>query len=626
MINFDNLEIRLSEETKYSFVGIQKKQGTLFFYVPKGLKKYWELYNSYESKKKLFFLLYKTLRKFTSICEERGYFSKNKIDNRDGVVKLEDGSGENLATNEPTTLYNKLSFIDSLLDLYNELKILSLVYRLGSTERIKCDRIYSNLHRANFLDNGAIYLGTMNLPRLEVHFEQTDIIYLYCYLLTEVKYQLEEQVSNEIESLAERYRDKYLHSDSNLFNRDTYQITLELVIDSFENIDSKTVYKDDDYWDFYEAIEKFLYSDFDKYENGEIWGINNFCNVWESACLSYLLNNVNNTRFLFIDDTYLTLEQLSIYKHKNKILGEKENGIFRINEKKLKPDAVFSNLPNEVNIPTTKTNTYKLCKDNFCWNDYGFETRLYLNSNYGKRINIGFKNQTTKYNTFQVIKLYLESFRFDNQRNESNLLSDNNNRVEVNFMPSPFFSYWSIEKNQDIDIDEFLMMRDLRHVYYIALFEQSIFCKNSFKNEFTYIDEPVLHNSLFRDTDIAFDYKYFLLLIIKYLPNRITSLFREVFPINIIDLKYLSSEYIHNPRNIDEIKARSVRKQFVYEYLLKEYLEHKQIEQPKISSCFWIPEYNSGKEVVVSGDEYLDGYINLALVDPIKLLQHYVRS
>ena len=89
MIHFDKLEIIFSEEIKYSFVGIQKQQDSLFFHVPKGLKKYC---NSYESKKNLFFLLYKTLKKFASICEERGYISQNKIDNRDGVIELENGS------------------------------------------------------------------------------------------------------------------------------------------------------------------------------------------------------------------------------------------------------------------------------------------------------------------------------------------------------------------------------------------------------------------------------------------------------------------------------------------------------------------------------------------------------
>lgn len=97
----------------------------------------------------------------------------------------------------------------------------------------------------------------------------------------------------------------------------------------------------------------------------------------------------------------------------------------------------------------------------------------------------------------------------------------------------------------------------------------------------------------------------------------------------LAEIKYQLEEpiYIHNKENIEEIKSKSIRKQFVYEYLLKDYLEkQKQIAQPKISSCFWIPEYHSGKEFVVSGDEYLDGYIDLALVDPIRLLQHYVQS
>ena len=475
----------------------------------------------------------------------------------------------------------------------------------------------------------------MNLPRLEVHFEQTDIIYLYCYLLTEIKHQLEEEVSNEIESLAERYRDKYLHSDSSLFNKDIYQITLELIIDSFENIDSKTVYKDNDYWDFYEAIEKFLYSDFNKHEDGEIWGINNFCHVWESACLSYLLNNVDNSRFIFIDDTYLNSEKLS----------KKENRIFVINEKKLKPDAVFFNISNFIGILKQKINSYRLFPSNH--DDYAFKTTFNVCHERGKSIQIGYQGQyacydTSWYNnkhqeskTYDAIVENISSFRTSNQDNESIITSNGKNFIEINLVPNNFFSYWNISDNKTLDVDEFMMMKDLRHIFYIALFEQSITEATDFINDFIYTKEDVLRLSLLRDQYHSHNYvrklyQNFLELSIQYLPiDLLSSVIQEldIVKINIIDFKYLSSEYIHNKDNIEKIKSRSIRKQFVYEYLLKEYLEkQKQIKQPKISSCFWIPEYNSGKEVVVSNDEYLDGYIDLALVDPIRLLQHYVQS
>ncbi len=182
MIKFEKIKLKFLENQLYSFVGIQKYQDDLLFYLPKGLQNNSDLLNSYETKKNLFFLLYKTLKKFAFICEEKGYFNKNIIGDRDGVIKFESGSGESLNTDETITLYNKLNFLDSLLEKYDELKIMSLAYRLGATEHIKYDRIYSNLHRANFLENGAIYLDTMQCPRPEIHFQQTDIIYLYCYL------------------------------------------------------------------------------------------------------------------------------------------------------------------------------------------------------------------------------------------------------------------------------------------------------------------------------------------------------------------------------------------------------------------------------------------------------------
>ena len=166
-------------------------------------------------------------------------------------------------------------------------------------------------------------------------------------------------------------------------------------------------------------------------------------------------------------------------------------------------------------------------------------------------------------------------------------------------------------------------MKKLNHVYYYALFNQSIKTSNEFIEKFNWKEEKIIQEkgNIFG----YFEASEWYLSENKFHPY--DAFVRNLLNTEIIDFKYISANQIRDKENIEEIKSKSIRKQFVYEYLLEEYLEkQKQIKQPKISSSFWIPEYNSGKEVIVAGDEYLDGYIDLALVDPIKLLQHYVQS
>ncbi len=613
MIDFLKLTIKYLENQSYSFVGLAKSDENILFYVPKGIKKYFELNDCYEGKKNLFFLLYRTFKKFIFLGKDRGYIHKNKINNRDGVINLEFGSGEGLDSGEPITLYNKLNFLDSLLEQYDELKIISLVYRLGSIEPIEYDRIYSNLHLANFLDNGAIYLDTMNYSRPVIHFEQTDIIDLYCYLLTEVKYQLEEEVSSKVKSLAERYKEKYLHSDSSLFNQNSYPQTLDLVIESLEYIDIKTVYKDSDYWDFYEAIEKFLYTDFDRQVDGEIWGINNFHNVWESACLFYLLKINSTENILFLDTKYLPQNKIYEYQLANQIFNINSK-VFKIqienSQKSLRPDAI---LIKEEQSSDRKNYNYKLYRDK--WNhDYTWFTQFeYIIHSSKTYLDIGFKGQQRNQEIIDLLEKH-----FSSSKNIPNYIKSINKHIYKSILidkklPDNFFSYWNIPR--ELTKNDLRMMRHFNHVFYQAFFEEGLKTSEDFIDNFSLKEENIIQS--IGSSYFGFDkdkYDYFLVSLYK------------LFSLEIVDFQYISEEEIKNQENIEECKSSSIRKQFVYEYLLNEYLvKQEQIKEPKISSCFWIPAYNSGENVLVSGDKYLDGYLDLALVDPIKLLQHYVQ-
>ncbi|KMW70071.1 hypothetical protein, partial [Limnoraphis robusta] len=177
MINFKLLDLQVNE--KYSFVGIQKEGENLVFHLPKGFD-----YNdpslknldTFDQKRDLFFLFYRLFRRFKEICLEREVFS-NRLNDRDGTFTDNRGA-DNFTDSEgnENIFYSKIDVLDKLLDLYDELKILSMVSRLGKSKDIDYSQIHRFLHNGIFLENNAVYIDHVSLPRSEVHYDQSDII------------------------------------------------------------------------------------------------------------------------------------------------------------------------------------------------------------------------------------------------------------------------------------------------------------------------------------------------------------------------------------------------------------------------------------------------------------------
>ena len=354
-----------------------------------------------------------------------------------------------------------------------------------------------------------------------------------------------------------------------------------------------------------------MYSNFDKHGDGKIWGINNFCNVWESACLYYLIKAYPLNLILWIDDQYLSYEEINKHQKVKKIIHL--DNTFKINGSLLKPDILVIN--NESNA-NKKSYNCLLYRDS--WNDFDWYTRFYYFTDEDNYIwiRIAFEGQQKSGSiTKELEKYFNSSKKIPNKIKQKDKYTKYINKyVSLQSLPDNFFSYWKLpETLKNIDL---IMMEKLNHIFYRAYFIQSLKTSDDFIEKFYLKEENIILDigsqcfGFNKDT-----YDEFLISI------------DNSFSIEIIDFKYISQEEIRNTENPEEFKCRSIRKQFVYEYLLNDYLvKKKQIEYPKIFSCFWIPEYNSGDEIVVAGDEYLDGYLDLALVEPIKLLKHYVQS
>lgn len=616
MIDFESLQLTINN--KYSFVGIEKREGLLYFCLPKGFSEKIDRFSRFSKNRDLFFLFYKIFDTFKKICIDKRYL--DNVDefwekDRDGVIKSTKGSeiqddGDDL----DNIFYSKLDIIGSLLDIYDEPKILSLAYRLGRSDKFDVSQIHKYLHQAVYLPNNAAYVDQMLLPKRVVQFESTDIVSMYCYIFCEVKQQLKEGVSTEITSLSKRFREKYLRNSDSLFDEQSYEQVLDILKDALETIDHNTPIKDADYWQYYEAIELFLYGDLNKEEDGEIWGVSNFHSVWESMCLTYITQNIDPSYLLYLDWEYVNSNIAEKVKSSDKII--RLHSTFKFNDTFLKPDAVvFSSVTDKIK---SEKIDYKLKQDN--WDDGNYRTSFKEEI----RSKIAYVGQTTGIHTMEKMK---ELYRFDPQTK----------RIIVNNrLPRHFYSFWDISNS--FRLDSLLEMRNFNHFFFVAS-EKGITKWENFVQE-VLLPLDISYNNPNVTFECSTNSNVFTRSLFRWLtPKALEKLFtsfinllsdiEDVFPnnIEIIDIKYISSNLFKDDTKIEEIKNRSVRKQFVYEYLLQKHLEKRKdkFSDLPIRSSFWLPSYRpDDPNLIEDGETFMDGYIQLKNINFAILAENYI--
>jgi len=610
MINFNSLKLIVPDN--YSFVGIQKQDDELYFYLPKGFDTRLSELDTFVGKRDLFFLLYKIFGTFKEICIEKGYIDdigEFGTQDRDGIINSPRGSEiQDEEDDSENIFYSKLDIITHFLKAYEEPKILALAYRLGKSNKFDVSQIHKYLHQAVYLPNHAAYVDELLLPRRVMQFESTDIVTMYCYLFCEIKQQLGEVVIGEISALAERFRQHHLGNQDSLFDEQSYEQVLDILKDVLETIDHNTPIKDADYWQYYEAIKLFLYGNWQEAENGEIWGIKNFHSVWESMCLTHLVQMVDPSLLLYLDYSYLSSRTVERAKSSNKLL-DLSNG-FEINGSKLIPDAIILTL---ITHKIKGEKNYKVSANN--WDDYGYKTTidgLDINSS----VKVGYIGQTPDNHTINKLR---------------ELYKSDKNSVDVIInarLPQNFYSFWEIDF--PLDSESVPKMDYFNHIFYLAI-KNHITDWDRFYKEIlqglgvfsdTLFNEPkfiIFQFSLLRDGTIN--------ITVEKMKEKFNNFIQKFFTENecfceIIDIKYLDTKYFREPNKIEEIKRRSIRKQFVYEHLLQKTLEKRKDQYSNLSirSSFWLPSYlPDDSELLQDSSTFMDGYIKLKNVN-FKLL------
>ena len=302
MLDFS--EIRLVKNPNDNFVGIRKSESgdDYEFWLPNGFDDFPEgEEKDFDQIRDLFFKMYRTFRKFENDNQSNRINTNNPDYQQDQDQTTVSSGGLSLQTEEgeEVTLYSKLRMIERVLETYNDLAINSIQKKIKRTNDLDYSQLYKYLDRAVYLENDAMYVDTMDLPRPVLRYESTDIVYLYCYILDEIVQQLDEDVPDsvkchiqDISFLAQHFKDDYLTSEQSIFAQDTFLETTNILKEALDNIEQHTYYKDTDYWVLYEAIETFLYGELSPdLDDGEYWGIKGFSLIWEDMCNTYFFKH-----------------------------------------------------------------------------------------------------------------------------------------------------------------------------------------------------------------------------------------------------------------------------------------------------------------------------------------------
>ncbi len=406
MFNFKELKLdkREDPENTSSFVGIRRTENNeLEFRLRKGFDNFPE--NDFNATKQLFFKMYRTFKKFendkTRLPIDERPAGKDNIETMGNAYRFKDKEDNEVL------LYSKISVIENLLEAYRDLALDVIERRYGLDEKIDYSKIDLYLHKAVYLPNDVIYLDEMELPRHVLRYESTTIIDLFCFILTELETELEQESDERVKELSYRFKEQHLSHEQSLFNEETFEITIGILKDVLEDIDKITAYKDEDYWRLYEAIESFLYGELDMentHEEGIFWGINNFWAIWEDMCNTYVFFSKKEVLFdkssVFYVDTNIKISEENLIKDKSTGFSIYKNSDFenpffikfRTEARWMRPDLIreknndkedFFQYQNHIEINSMKF-IEKKCKSLECQKQHqfiSFKIKLLKNGN-----------------------------------------------------------------------------------------------------------------------------------------------------------------------------------------------------------------------------------------------------
>lgn len=323
MFNFDELKIikgKESEERRCgSFVGIRRDRDTkeMHFILPRGFEDFDPNYNNI---KDLFFNMYKTFKKFVNERKDIVKILDDKPQSKDNVSVESNGSYcfTDSDDNE-VIMYSKIDMIEAMMELHKELDIEALIQEPGLVEEIDYSKVDNIINNGVFLKNNSIIVDSMVSERNIIQGIPAEILEIYCYIYNELLVELDCDINDRVKDIAYNFSYKNLTAEQGLFNEYTFESTITVLKDRLDLVHRYTAYKDSSYWLIYDAVEKFLYSGltFDSENEKGFWGINNFSQVWEDMCNTFLVNDLDESKILYCDSELNFEKQLNNVVRRN---------------------------------------------------------------------------------------------------------------------------------------------------------------------------------------------------------------------------------------------------------------------------------------------------------------------
>jgi hypothetical protein len=592
MINFGELDVVAANDDgeKYSFVGIKDKQLRL----PKGCEDWarrigalGDTHERFLSARDAFVLLFRVLKRY------REAHNKALANDRDSA-QVQAGAGRELlaGTEEQGLIYYRhFDFLDCILDAFDEQGILSLAQRVGNTGRIDYGRMHRYLHHATFLDDDTAVIDQMSLPRVQVAVAPVEIVQLFCFVLAEVKTLLGERgtLSPEIRALGEQFFESHLDSGDSLFAPEAWTHVKSILAERLELIDHHTTVKDEDYYVLHTALTHFLNGNSVPSDGGPQWGISSFAPVWEDICVRHALSQKeasiaacdttslgSNTARL--PDSLTDLQTLVLPDGKELRLNTTPRfaGVFEINGSKLFPDCVLleRDLDRFKEEMYVRYNTQSLCDS--------ISTASALIDpvfvNIWKKIKIrdgpdqraasaeldalikggAVTNPLTAFYLGRAMAGAYEPFPDTRARNFNEVIKGGkSDPLHFNLMLGVIWETY---------FDKFDAFRD-----------KDTLSRRLSLGGHTSVKTWISQNPDSEVSRVYDDLEHALALVNK----------KKARKCRVIDFKYFGSSYFDG--DAESLRSRSLRKQFVYEYLIDVAMG----DDHSVSSAFWIPGWSA---------------------------------
>lgn len=264
------------------------------------------------------------------------FHDKVKRSTRDGWLKADGGQSFNFDGDDPALGYTHLDRYLKLIRMLRDPRLLAVTKAPGLTAQFDHRYIAHNLERAMFLPDGTPVFDRSWAPRTQMRHTGNDMVGLACWMALDVlellsaKQEVGTALQSEWEELAHRFADEHeLDTGASLFSAKRKD-TLLLLQAALETCVRLSPPVSSDARELHHLLDELLHYALSG-QDGDIWGLQGFYHVWESACLEHAIAQYGIDKIFTCDDTFLPdIDQSIRNKWKdNQRLVFAKNGIAR---------------------------------------------------------------------------------------------------------------------------------------------------------------------------------------------------------------------------------------------------------------------------------------------------------